>query len=102
MMTENKANSTIDTYYARLKIFHDFLKSTGNDPKNLTPATMILFKNDLLQKGLSERYINNILSVGFRAMLFRMLPKHLKAQMNHEVGFRAMLFRMLPKQTTND
>lgn len=63
MMTENKAHSTIDTYYARLKIFHDFLKSTGNDPRTLTPATMILFKNSLLQKGLSERYINNILSV---------------------------------------
>lgn len=63
MILENKAHSTIDTYYARLKIFHEFLKTTGNDPKTLTPATMILFKNDLLNKGLSERYINNILSV---------------------------------------
>lgn len=63
MIMENKAHSTIDTYYARLKVFHEFLKATGNDPKTLTPATMILFKNDLLNKGLSDRYINNILSV---------------------------------------
>ena len=63
MIVENKADSTIDTYYARLKIFHDFLKSTGSDPKTLTPTTMILFKNELLTQGLSERYINNILSV---------------------------------------
>lgn len=63
MMNENKAHSTIDTYYARLKLFHEFLKESENDPITITPATMILFKNQLLKKGLSERYINSILSV---------------------------------------
>ena len=33
----------------------------------------------------------------FRAMLFRMLPKHNTLARRHRTRFRAMLFRMLPK-----
>lgn len=63
IINEGKAQSTVDTYYARLKIFNDYLKATGNEALNLTPRDIIEFKNMLLKKGLSNRYINSILSV---------------------------------------
>ena len=34
---------------------------------------------------------------GFRAVLFRMVPKHLNLDLINEYGFRAVLFRMVPK-----
>ena len=34
---------------------------------------------------------------GFRAVLFRMVPKLLKQQIKHKLRFRAVLFRMVPK-----
>ena len=36
---------------------------------------------------------------GFRAVLFRMVPKRYQTEYSKEVGFRAVLFRMVPKQT---
>ena len=35
---------------------------------------------------------------GFRAVLFRMVPKQAMKQMNGGPCFRAVLFRMVPKQ----
>ena len=35
---------------------------------------------------------------GFRAVLFRMVPKHAKRVVKHFIGFRAVLFRMVPKR----
>ena len=35
---------------------------------------------------------------GFRAVLFRMVPKRLKTQSFQQKRFRAVLFRMVPKQ----
>ena len=34
---------------------------------------------------------------GFRAVLFRMVPKQLRAAYQKPTGFRAVLFRMVPK-----
>ena len=36
----------------------------------------------------------------FRAVLFRMVPKHQKATIIADCGFRAVLFRMVPKHIT--
>ena len=36
----------------------------------------------------------------FRAVLFRMVPKHLIEEHAQQYSFRAVLFRMVPKQTT--
>ena len=36
---------------------------------------------------------------GFRAVLFRMVPKHLKYTFLGYSSFRAVLFRMVPKPT---
>lgn len=63
IITEQKATSTVDTYYARLKIFNDYLNETGKKAEEITTKDMMHFKNELLKKGLSDRYINNILSV---------------------------------------
>ena len=38
---------------------------------------------------------------GFRAVLFRMVPKHFPAAYSRFVGFRAVLFRMVPKHLTS-
>ena len=35
--------------------------------------------------------------LSFRAVLFRMVPKHQLAKAKAEFGFRAVLFRMVPK-----
>ena len=35
----------------------------------------------------------------FRAVLFRMVPKHLTKKTINEASFRAVLFRMVPKLT---
>ena len=35
--------------------------------------------------------------VGFRAVLFRMVPKHYNSKQRHYSCFRAVLFRMVPK-----
>ena len=35
---------------------------------------------------------------GFRAVLFRMVPKHASLQSTVQACFRAVLFRMVPKQ----
>ena len=35
--------------------------------------------------------------IRFRAVLFRMVPKHIYPNMLKEEGFRAVLFRMVPK-----
>ena len=34
---------------------------------------------------------------GFRAVLFRMVPKHYNSKQRHYSCFRAVLFRMVPK-----
>ena len=34
---------------------------------------------------------------GFRAVLFRMVPKHFVQNFSQVTGFRAVLFRMVPK-----
>ena len=34
---------------------------------------------------------------GFRAVLFRMVPKHYKLEVIKDISFRAVLFRMVPK-----
>ena len=34
---------------------------------------------------------------GFRAVLFRMVPKHATSAVLNQVSFRAVLFRMVPK-----
>ncbi len=36
---------------------------------------------------------------GFRAVLFRMVPKQVVVTRNKAICFRAVLFRMVPKQT---
>ena len=36
--------------------------------------------------------------MGFRAVLFRMVPKHDAPRAEITNGFRAVLFRMVPKQ----
>ena len=38
---------------------------------------------------------------GFRAVLFRMVPKHYWLGKCKSVGFRAVLFRMVPKLVVN-
>ena len=38
---------------------------------------------------------------GFRAVLFRMVPKHVTVIIGHQLGFRAVLFRMVPKQVSD-
>ena len=35
---------------------------------------------------------------GFRAVLFRMVPKLMESRKEENNGFRAVLFRMVPKQ----
>ncbi len=37
-------------------------------------------------------------STGFRAVLFRMVPKPLTPTISFDGGFRAVLFRMVPKR----
>ncbi|WP_424842346.1 hypothetical protein, partial [Streptococcus agalactiae] len=39
-----------------------------------------------------------LLTVRFRAVLFRMVPKHPFLQESLKICFRAVLFRMVPKQ----
>ena len=50
---------------------------------------------------LEQLYKSNSMAknIGFRAMLFRMLPKLLEFKCPATRCFRAMLFRMLPKLT---
>ena len=38
---------------------------------------------------------------GFRAVLFRMVPKQFYFQVRQLVSFRAVLFRMVPKHTNH-
>ena len=38
----------------------------------------------------------------FRAVLFRMVPKHDSFQHPDDLGFRAVLFRMVPKHNRSD
>ena len=38
---------------------------------------------------------------GFRAVLFRMVPKHFHVLHKKKRGFRAVLFRMVPKKATH-
>ncbi|EIC75605.1 hypothetical protein HMPREF1115_1147 [Streptococcus oralis SK610] len=38
---------------------------------------------------------------GFRAVLFRMVPKLIDGASGQKIRFRAVLFRMVPKQVTS-
>ena len=45
-----------------------------------------------------RNFVRKIFLRGFRAMLFRMVPKQRKEAEQLTERFRAMLFRMVPKQ----
>ena len=45
---------------------------------------------------------NKISEFCFRAVLFRMVPKHDSFQHPDDLGFRAVLFRMVPKHNRSD
>ena len=45
-----------------------------------------------------RNFVRKIFLRGFRAVLFRMVPKRIVGQMHHSKRFRAVLFRMVPKQ----
>ena len=42
--------------------------------------------------------LTSVYEYRFRAVLFRMVPKHQIENLSNEEGFRAVLFRMVPKQ----
>lgn len=60
---DNRTKSTIETYYSRLKIYNEYTKNNQVDVLNATTKDILQFKNYLLKRGLSQRYINSILSV---------------------------------------
>ena len=43
-------------------------------------------------------FITGIVEISFRAVLFRMVPKHIHKVQKRGSSFRAVLFRMVPKQ----
>ena len=45
-----------------------------------------------------RNFVRKIFLRGFRAVLFRMVPKPVLAEELNEQGFRAVLFRMVPKR----
>ena len=45
-----------------------------------------------------RNFVRKIFLRGFRAVLFRMVPKHASENNTELAGFRAVLFRMVPKQ----
>ncbi len=52
----------------------------------------VLFR--MVPKPLKQKFK---VTMGFRAVLFRMVPKHTLLRQNLSVSFRAVLFRMVPK-----
>ena len=52
----------------------------------------------LRQMARLRDFVRKIGPRGFRAVLFRMVPKHGYASVYGVTGFRAVLFRMVPKQ----
>ena len=46
-----------------------------------------------------RNFVRKIFLRGFRAVLFRMVPKQLTGAVEQERSFRAVLFRMVPKQS---
>ena len=46
-----------------------------------------------------RNFVRKIFLRGFRAVLFRMVPKQKIEQKIEEDSFRAVLFRMVPKRT---
>ena len=48
-----------------------------------------------------RNFVRKIFLRGFRAVLFRMVPKHLLREKIWSVCFRAVLFRMVPKHASS-
>ena len=61
---------------------------------------MELFETEvwLRQMARLRDFVRKIGPRGFRAVLFRMVPKPLKIKTGAKRRFRAVLFRMVPKQ----
>ena len=56
----------------------------------------------VLFRMVPKREVNvKVPAVGFRAVLFRMVPKHFRILASIRDGFRAVLFRMVPKHYAN-
>ena len=71
-------------------------------PSNVAVATFTLAVNRTFKNENGDReadFINCVMwrQQGFRAVLFRMVPKHLLETINGVICFRAVLFRMVPK-----
>ena len=60
---------------------------------------MELFETEvwLRQMARLRDFVRKIGPRGFRAVLFRMVPKHYNSKQRHYSCFRAVLFRMVPK-----
>ena len=60
---------------------------------------MELFETEvwLRQMARLRDFVRKIGPRGFRAVLFRMVPKQINSVINGKISFRAVLFRMVPK-----
>ena len=54
----------------------------------------------LRQMARLRDFVRKIGPRGFRAVLFRMVPKHFGVHVADKASFRAVLFRMVPKLNT--